>query len=175
MVRASQRTTTSYQTSRVGFRRWPRICKRMEFSRLMHTQQSFPSDNFSGILPFSIDAWVGFQRQLAATDVIMRLLSKKHGMRFISDQPFHGGGEWPAKRLRKRKGLKVFEIRLLLNPNFLQDNKVFYELREHAMIDCCELYSKVLRHVKVAEYSADQLNDIGMLTRDIEFLITHSR
>ncbi len=85
--------------------------------------------------------------------------------------PYHGGGHWPARRLKKRRWFKIHEIRVILNPNYLQDNEIFYELRDYRTIDCAGLYHKVLEHRKIAAYSTEQILDEQLLTKDLEPLV----
>ena len=130
----------------------------------------YPGDYGRGDFLFPIDEWVNFQRQLATTDAVMRIIANRYKMKVLSNIR----GEWPARRLTKRRGLKIFEMRILLNPEYLKNKKLFYELREHVMIDCWELWGKILKHRKVVEYSVDQLDDRILVMRDLENLICQS-
>lgn len=92
-------------------------------------------------------------------------------MKLLGNLPYFNGGHWPARRLKKRSLFKIYEIRVMLNLNYLQDNEMFYELREYRATDYAGLYSKVLEHKKIADYSTEQVRDEQLLSRDLESLI----
>lgn len=128
----------------------------------------YPGDHFEGGCPFSVDEWIGFQRQLVTADVIMGMLSHKYSLEFLS----YYRGLWPGRTLRRRRWHKVAEIRLFLNTQFLTDRNIFYELRRHVMVDLAELYRRQLEDTMIAEYSGEQMNDRELLQRDLETVIS---
>ena len=126
---------------------------------------------FTDLLPFSAETWIDFQRHLVTADIVIQELAKAYQMKFLTNQPFHGGGEWPTRSLQKKKWLTVLEIRVSLNPDYLQDKRVFYQLTEHARGACCG-YGKLLKYTKVAEYSVDQISDRALLEKDLKVSIS---
>jgi hypothetical protein len=128
----------------------------------------YAGDDGKGEYLFPLDLWIEFQQQLTTADVIMRMASIKYKMQYLTNIR----GNWPARRLRKSKGLKFFEIRLLLNPNYLQDKEIFYELNEVLLRDWFGYFRKQLRFRKITRYSVEQMSDRDLLTNDLEQTIS---
>lgn len=131
------------------------------------SEENVRKDESGGVTIFGSHSWNDFQTQLGAADTLMRELSLKHRLRFLSNIR----GEWPARRLRRRRFFKTYELRLMLNPAFLQDQSIHYELREHVMIDLAELYVKQLRHRLIAKYTSDEVQVAERLARDIDGIL----
>lgn len=133
----------------------------------MIANEMYPGDDGCGEYHFSIDDWIVFQKQLVSIDVIMGILSRKYKMSLIKNIR----GEWPGRSLRERKFIKVIDIRIALNPDYLQDNKIFYELSKVEFINLGGLYNKFLSREKIAEYSVDEINNINLMTDSIKKLM----
>lgn len=124
----------------------------------------YPGDDGSSDYLFSTNAWIEFQKQLTTADVVMRMLSNKYKIEFLSNIR----GSWPSRRLRKRKSFKIFEIRLMLNHDYLVNRKIYYELNKYIGIDIFGIFKKVLEFDNIKKYSIDEINDKCMILNDLE-------
>lgn len=112
---------------------------------------------------FSLLQWVEFQRQLAAADVVMKILSAKYQARFLSNIR----DEWPSRRIRRRDWFTIREIRLMLNPQFLEDGQCFFELRK-VVANRLLPFARVLENQVLSRYSLEQLQDAEKLLQEFE-------
>ena len=87
----------------------------------------YAGDFGGGDILVVLDDWIAAQRDLAVADVLLRLLAMRHGLRFRAN--LEGRVPWPARRLLRRRLSESRELRLLLNPRFMEDGGVrAYEL-----------------------------------------------
>ena len=105
---------------------------------------------------FSAAEIAQFERDLAHLDYELRSIAREYGCKYYNA----AGRGWPGRRVRRRLGLRTYEIRLILNPNYLHDQQVFYELREQWMYDFGELLTKLLSHHELAVFTSEDLVDI---------------
>lgn len=103
---------------------------------------------------FSSDEGQRFERDLARIDRQLRALAREFACTYYTT----GGRGWPGRRLRRRRGLRTYELKLILNPNYLDDERLFYELREQWMYDFGEILTKMLSHRLIATFEAEDLH-----------------
>lgn len=129
-------------------------------------EYSQPDEGANVLLPG--ETWSESQSHLCASDRVMRSLAAKYrGLRFLANIR----ESWPARRLQKRTLFKVKEVRLMLNPNFLVDGRVHYELHEIEGIGIFG-YGKLTLFRKLVEYSVDKVTDVDFVGADIESAIS---
>lgn len=77
-----------------------------------------------GDIVLDLEFWIMCQRDLATADALMELIAIGTDWKLATDLR----GIWPARRLVRKSVLAVEELRLELNPNFLEDGLHHYEL-----------------------------------------------
>jgi hypothetical protein len=128
----------------------------------------YPGDDGGSDFLFSTDIWIEFQRQLTIVDVVMRMLANRYKIDFLSNIR----GRWPSRRLRKRKNFKIFEIRLMLNRNYLVNKEIYYELNKYVGIDIFGMFEKKLEFINIKKYSINEINNKDMMLNDLESTIS---
>ncbi|HVN79873.1 MAG TPA: hypothetical protein VMW38_12815 [Terriglobia bacterium] len=128
---------------------------------------NYMGDDGRGDCFFSLKSWLDFQQQLVPAEVIMRIAAVKWKMKFLSNIR----GSWPARRLRKRRGLYTEEIRWMLNPNYLIDKELFYQLRKQKTREIWGFFRKDVRDEEIKRYSVEEMMDHELLARDLELAI----
>lgn len=129
----------------------------------------FGSGNHADV-GFPRDAWAIAQRDLAPVEPVLRELGRKHGLQLVSD--LDGRVAWPARRLRAKRLWRRTEIRLMVNPEYLNDGKLFYVLFAEKTTGL-GWFRRDGSHEIGASYSAGELRDAARLARDVEGLIEH--
>lgn len=105
---------------------------------------------------FDAREWARFQEVLGCIEEAMVPLSQQYGCRLLRNQR---GNEWPSRRIRCRKGLRVYELRLELNPNFLEDREERYELSVLRFFEPLPIWVSLERSEDVAALSPEEARD----------------
>jgi hypothetical protein len=114
---------------------------------------------------FSVDEWIHFQRRLVTADTVMHSLAPETGARVIGNLR----GEWPARGLRLRKGARIGEVRVELNPKYLEERIERYELRSLVIFEPIPIGWSELQESRVtATFEVDEMDNRPKLTRCIE-------
>jgi len=114
---------------------------------------------------FRLDTWIECQRQLATVDGIMRLAAGQCNLLFLTDLNVKGG-RWPARRVRRRRALAFSELQIVFNPNYLQDEQVFYQLNRHTARTLFHT-GKTTDFQTIKVYSVVDLANRELLVRDL--------
>ncbi|MEW5978120.1 MAG: hypothetical protein AB1898_20180 [Acidobacteriota bacterium] len=114
---------------------------------------------------FPLESWIECQRDLATVDGIMRLAATQCRLLFLTDLKVRGGG-WPARRVRRLRALAFSEVQIVLNPNFLQNEKRFYQLNRHTARSLFHR-EKTTAFQTVKVYSVVDLANRELLVRDL--------
>lgn len=117
---------------------------------------------------FPADAWERAQHDLAPAEAVLRDLGRRHGLELLAD--LDGRVAWPARRLRSGGLLGETQVRLLLNPEYLNDGELFYTL-DLVRATGPGWLRKYDPSVEGGRYSADELRDSARLAGDVESLI----
>lgn len=96
-----------------------------------------------------------FERDLTRVDAHLRSLA--HDFKCAYDT--NAGRGWPGRRLRRRVRLKTYELKLVLNPNYLQDQQLHYELREQWMYDFGEIFTRLVSHRLLETMNSEDLSN----------------
>lgn len=78
---------------------------------------------------------------------------------------------WPATGIQIKSGLKHKYIKLSLNANYLEDKKIFFELRKSTIISIPIVCNKILENRVVDIFSEEQLTDKIFINQKFENLI----
>lgn len=116
---------------------------------------SYPGDFGSARVDFPLAAWIQFQKHLVTAEVVMRSIASKQRLRFLSNIY----GDWPARRLRRTKTFGYLEITIALNPNYPQDNEVFYVLTKRKVRSFLGLSPRLLDYQEIRRCSASEIDD----------------
>ena len=140
----------------------------MAIPKMTHDRHEYsePDEGADVLLPG--ETWSESQSHLRAFDGTMRSLAANYGLRFVENIR----KSWPARRLQKRTLFKVKEVRLMLNPNFLVDGRVHYELHEIEGVGIFGVYGKLKLFRELAVYSVDEMTDVKSVARNIESAIS---
>lgn len=133
---------------------------------MSYAERLYPGSGATDVRLFTIAQWAGFQEDLAVTDAVMRTLAWKYDMVVrtnVRDQ-------WPSRELIGSRGVRVLELRLLLNSRFEENGDVHYELHEQWMIRL-GWYQRLREHRIRGDYTRAGVRDIESLAHDIEALI----
>ena len=107
---------------------------------------NYPGGYGSARVDFPVVDWIKFQKHLAATDVVMRTIALQRRLRVLSNTY----GDWPARRLRVTKSFGYSEVGVSLNPNYAQDQEVFYLLTRREVRRLGATLGKNVFHVHAA-------------------------
>jgi hypothetical protein len=110
--------------------------------------------------------WEHIQQQLDKARKICSQLAQEYKLRIFRDS------RWPATGIEDKKFFKCRYIRIILNPKYLEDRNIFFELREHCIISFFGFYSKLTENRVIARYEADQIQNEVSLLNDLKKLIT---
>jgi hypothetical protein len=146
----------------MGHRWWPRILYRMEVARIMHETSSKDQEYLSD------KEWEVFQNHLSTAKLVCEELTHKYRLKLFRDS------RWPATGIVERIRFKQRIIRLTLNPNYLENQKVFYELREHTVISFNMFYYKLISNNLLDTYTIDEIDNRDFINSRIESLIIKS-
>ena len=61
-------------------------------------------------------------------------------------------GDWPARRLRMKKAFGYSEVEVSLNPNYTQDQDVFYLLTRREVRSFLGLFERLVHYREIARY-----------------------
>ena len=56
----------------------------------------------------------------------------------------------------------------MLNPDYLQDKKIYYELNRTCVLNFINVYSKLLETEVITKYSINDVKDESLIKRDLE-------
>ena len=131
----------------------------------MHSTELYFGDFGSSDVGLPIDIWIKAQRDLAAAEVVFRSLAREHKLRFRSN--LSGRVAWPARRLEAGGWfLPGPEVRLMLNPKYMEDTAWHDELRAEHCVGGARL---------LARLSADETADRHLIRRLVESAIAGLR
>jgi hypothetical protein len=108
---------------------------------------------------FSTTEQSQFDRDLSTADRVLLRLAYEYKCEFLRD----AGRGWAGRTLRRRVGLRTFVLRLALNPNFLEDGNVFYQVIERWSFEFGELLTRVLRARLGERLDRNEVNDENRL------------
>lgn len=99
----------------------------------------------------------------------MRMLAAARGWEFLSNLTRNA---WPARRFRRQSSFRFREVRLLLNPEYLQDRSVYYRLSVSSGRQFLGRVTEASRPETIRRYSRDEISDVETLERDIAPLLS---
>lgn len=114
------------------------------------------------------DEWDSFHKLLTHARNVCEKLASQHGMRLFKDS------RWPATGLESRSGVKHRYIRLTLNPSYLEDKQIFFELREHEVLSVTTAFNKTVSNNVIKSFTAEQMVDEDLLTQSIMPLLSQA-
>ena len=120
---------------------------------------NYPSDFDSARVDFPLFDWINFQKHLVTTEVVMRTIAAERKWRFLSNTY----GDWPARRLRMTNALGYSEVGVSLNPNYTQDQEVFYLLTRREVRSFLGLFERLLHYCEIARYLPSEIDDPELL------------
>jgi hypothetical protein len=98
---------------------------RLEVSTVTQFGESFyPGDEGHTDRPFRVTEWIRLQRALIPAELAFRMIAGVLGLEFTTNIR----GAWPSRGVRWRKEGECTELRLMLNPRYDQDTKLFFQL-----------------------------------------------
>jgi hypothetical protein len=102
-----------------------------------------------------------FERALAPLDAGFSSFAERYRCRYIAS----AGKGWPGRTARCRRFFRTFRLRILLNPNFLQDRLSYFVIAAQWSIEFGELLTRNLRYQVVARFEQQELihNPAGVL------------
>jgi 5-bromo-4-chloroindolyl phosphate hydrolysis protein len=109
--------------------------------------------------------WEHLQKKLEKARKICKQLAQEYGLKLFRDS------RWPATGIEEKKIFKCRYIRITLNPKYLEDHYIFFELREHSIISFFSIYSKLTVNRVIAKYEGDQIDDEILLLNDLKRLL----
>lgn len=116
-----------------------------------------------GDLRFPSELWDTAQRDLQVARQVMSDIAHVHSLRLLGD--LVGRFPWPAQRLQAR-GSGNFEIRLMLNPEVLEDGKIYYVLA--TVVSSRRMFKGRRESIQlVARYSQEMVADADLMRRDL--------
>lgn len=124
----------------------------------------YSGEKGNGDVLFPLDKWILFQKHLSTAEIIMKMISSKYNFRFLKEIKSY----WPARRLQKRKLITVYEIQISLNPNYMQDEDLYYVLFEHIYVDYFGWYQKTLKFQQHRRYSIVEIENKDQLIDDLK-------
>jgi len=105
---------------------------------------------------FSVDEWITFQRRLVTADAVVHQLAAPMKAEVMGNLR----GEWPARGLRIRKGFRIGEIRITLNPKYLDDKGEHYELRSLILFEPLPVLWTKLEETEVSRtFQPEEMDD----------------
>jgi hypothetical protein len=118
---------------------------------------------------FSVGEWIIFQEYLTSADVVMQILARDMQVQMKRDLD----GEWPARSLIRRCGLRIYELRLLLNPEYLSTWELSFELYEQSYVALL-WHTRLLSHRSLGRYSTTQIRDVSLMSSVFEGSLARS-
>lgn len=109
--------------------------------------------------------WESIQQLLAITKNTCNKISAKYKFKVFRDS------RWPATGIEIKSGIKSKYIKLSLNPNYLEDKKIFFELREFSVISIPIIYHRTISNRLIATFSEEQLTDKDYIDQNFRALI----
>ncbi len=126
----------------------------------------YAGDRGQGEILFDLSFWIRCQQQLATADALMRLVAIGGPWTFIAN----GAKGWPSRILRRRRLLVIEEVRLMLNPQYLQDDEVYYCLSHVVVKRLPWPWAGGVSDREVACYTPDEVGSVNRLREDLEGL-----
>jgi hypothetical protein len=120
---------------------------------------NYPGDHSSARINFPIDTWIELQKHLVTTEVVMRTIAAEKQWKFLSNTY----GDWPTRRLRMKKAFGYSEVGVSLNPNYAQDQQVFYVLTRRDVGSFLGLFERLVHYREIARYSASEIDAPDLL------------
>ena len=122
------------------------------------------TSNTAGYL--SSNEWLEFDDQLTTARLIFNELAKTLRYCEIRDS------RWPSTGLQNRRWFRQWRLKLTLNPEYLSNHKVYYELAIH---DCIYIpvimFYRSISYRVVKTYLPHEIADKERLLLDIEDII----
>lgn len=115
----------------------------------------YPGDSEAARVVFPLESWIDFQKQLVTAEVVMRCLASRHHLVFLSNIY----GDWPARRLRKRKTSGYLEVTLQLNPNYMEDQQVFYLLAKRKVRKVLGMFEQLRGYEEIRRCSPSEIDN----------------
>jgi len=85
-------------------------------------------------------------------NVVMRTIAAEKHLRVLSNIY----GDWPARRLRMKRAFGYSEVTVSLNPNYTQDEEVFYLLTRREVRSFLGLFQRLVHYREIARYSTSE-------------------
>lgn len=114
---------------------------------------------------FSEKEWAFFQDLLKEARKVSEKLAYQYHLKVFRDS------RWPATGIEFFSLFRRKYIRVSLNPNFLEDKKIFFELREHTVFVIFNFFSKTLTNNVLARFSESQVQEADLIFKSIELTI----
>lgn len=117
--------------------------------------------NTAGYL--SAEEWSTYQRHLESAKLASKELARGWGMRELIDS------RWPATGIQNRKWFRQRRVKIALNPEYMNDRKVSYQLAVHVCVyvPFVMLY-RSLGYRVVRQYSVEELLNKEQLISDMQ-------
>jgi hypothetical protein len=115
---------------------------------------------------FTADENARFETDLQNLDIQLGRLATMHRCTY----EFSAGRGWPGRRFSKRVWLKTYVLKVMLNPDYIQDQQVHYEIRDQWMYSFGVFLNSLISHNLVAKLQPETLRDdaaaVEQLIRD---------
>jgi hypothetical protein len=94
---------------------------------------------------FSVQEWMTFQALLVPSEVAMQSCAPSLRGKVLRDLR----NDWPARRLQLRKRGRIGELRIELNPKFLEDRLVRFDVRTVIVFEPIPLFISRLEETRI--------------------------
>lgn len=117
--------------------------------------------NTAGYL--SAEEWSTYQKHLEFAKHASKELARRLGVYELKDS------RWPATGIQNRKWFRQRRVKVTLNPEYLNDKRVDYQLTVH---DCVYvpflMFYRSLAYKAIRKYSIEEMENKNQLLSDIE-------
>lgn len=126
--------------------------------------EMFSGTDGRGDAYFTVEEWVAFQRRLIPVEVVMQTIAKHTKATVLINIRNY----WPARRLQLRRRWRLGELRVILNPTFLEDRIERYDLEVVVIYEPIpDFFSRLEKTHVVKSFNLEQLDDLVTLSSTV--------
>ena len=108
--------------------------------------------------------WISIQQDLTCVEAAMRMAVARDYGRILGD--VRGG--FPARRLQRRRGWRVEELRVLLDSDYFVERKVSYQVSVRAWIGAASVTLKTLDFRVLGNLRRDEVCNMAVLAEMLD-------